>query len=88
MVDQFGNKVEAGDVIVSCSTASGRMKVGRVYFSPTGRVMMEHLARTTSSSTLHSTKSEAGTNFIILKKHDGSLTETMRHILGYSTDLG
>jgi hypothetical protein len=88
MVDQFGNEVEAGDVIVSCSTATGRMKVGRVYISPSGRVMMEHLTKTNSHARAKNTKSEAGTNFIILKKYDGSLTETMRHILGYSTDLG
>ncbi|MGW0930683.1 hypothetical protein [Streptomyces sp. NPDC002644] len=95
MTDQFGNEIREGDVVVSAATSTGNLKIGKAYFSKSGNLMIEHiteagwywLKRKWNDETKKyedrgtPLKTPAGSNVLLLRRADGSLTDVMHMLL-------
>lgn len=76
MRDSFGTRIEAGDYILSAASSSSFFKLGIVYLSPSGRLMMEV---TRSNWDRAQRRSEVGSNVLVLRKADGAVPS---HVAG------
>lgn len=77
MTDSFGTRIDAGDYVLSAASSSGLFKLGIVYFTPSGRAMME----VTASNWSAQKRSEVGSNVLVLRKADGTVPA---HVAGVS----
>ncbi|KUN16550.1 hypothetical protein AQJ23_44970 [Streptomyces antibioticus] len=78
MTDSFGTRVEAGDYVLSAASSTGLFKLGIVYFTPSGRAMMEVTASNWRGA---QRRSEVGSNSLVLRKADGTVPT---HVTGVS----
>lgn len=98
--DEFGNEVHEGDLVVSAATSSGNLKIGKAYYTKGGSLYIEHFMEAghywskkrwnskTAQYEQRTTplKTAAGSNVLLLRRADGSLTETMATLLEAPSD--
>ncbi|MFI8084330.1 hypothetical protein ACIF6L_26450 [Kitasatospora sp. NPDC086009] len=73
MKDSFGVEIEPGDYILSASTTSGRVKVGRAKQGRTGIVMDIELSAVDGMAEIPRQRTgQLGYNTVVLRKADGT----------------
>lgn len=94
--DEFGNDIHEGDIVVSAASSTGNLKIGTAYYSKSGNLWINHITeagwywskRKWNSETKEyednpkPIKSAAGSNVLLLKRADGTLTELMKGLMG------
>lgn len=94
--DEFGNVIEEGDIVASASMSTGNMKIGKAYYQKSGALWIEHITeagyfwskRKWNSETNKyednpkSIKTQAGSNTLLLRRADGTLTDLMQNLIG------
>lgn len=93
--DEFGNEISEGDLVISAATSSGNLKIGKAYYTKGGSLYIEHVVesghywskkRWNSKLSQYEErttplKTAAGTNVLLLRRADGTLTETMQMLM-------
>ncbi|MET9126937.1 hypothetical protein [Streptomyces sp. NPDC004528] len=77
--DSFGVAVEEDDYVLSASTSGGVAKLGRIYYTVSGRPMIrvEH-----SNHELRNKGSELGYMVLVLRKADGTVPAHVTGVAG------
>ena len=81
--DSFGVEIEPGDYILSASTATGRLKLGRAKQGK-GRAGRMVMAVSVSfiggiQEKMFNAVSPMGLNVVVLRKHDGTVPDHTNH---------
>lgn len=102
MMDKYGVEIEEGDIVLSVATVSGNVKFGRIVRGRSGGLSLEHhteVGRYWSKRRWNSEKNQfednpnpirtqLGSTNIVIRKADGTLTNTMEGILDIPTGMG
>lgn len=100
--DNYGVEIEEGDIVLSVATVSGNLKFGKIVRSKIGKLSLEHHTEVgyywskrkwndetrSFEENPKPIRTQLGSTNVVIRKADGTLTQTLEGILAIPTELG